>query len=51
MSNEQSKKQLLFLQPVKLENETLDDELNRLMHVLKEYGISVTDSKEIENDA
>jgi hypothetical protein len=41
MSNEQSKKQLLFLQPVKRENETLDDELKRLVHVLKEYGISV----------
>jgi hypothetical protein len=51
MSNEQSKKQLLFLQPVKLEHETLDDELKRLMHVLKEHGISVTESKEIENDA
>jgi len=51
MSNEQSKKQLLFLQPVKLENETPDDQLKRLMHVLKEHGISVTDSEEIENDA
>ena len=51
MSNEQSKKQLLFLQPVKLENETLNDQLKRLGHVLQEHGISVTDSKEIENDA
>jgi hypothetical protein len=51
MSNEQSKKQLLFLQPVKLENETLNDQLKRPVHVLQEQGISVTDSKEIENDA
>ena len=51
MRNEQSKKQLLFLQPVKLENEMPDDQLKRLMHALKEHGISVTDSKEIENDA
>ena len=51
MSNKQSKKHLLFLQPVKLKNETPDDQLKRLMHVLEEHGISVTESKEIENDA
>ena len=51
MSNERSKKQLLFLQPVRLEHETLNEKLKRLMRVLKEHGISVIDSKEIENDA
>jgi len=51
MSNEQSKKLLLFLQPVKLEHETLNNQLKRLIQVLEEHGISVTDSKEIKDDA
>ena len=51
MNNKQSQKQLLFLQPVKLENETPDDQFKRLVHLLEENGISVTVSKEIKNDA
>ena len=50
MSNEQSKKLLLFLQPVKLEHETLNNQLKRLIQVLEEHGISVTDSKEKKDD-